>query len=354
MLGHDASWSAYVDYASTFGTIDLVFATAWPIRELKWTAVLEPLQLPVWIWTAFSYFIISIFILVFKRIHTIMKSETSKKTQSLSIVESCVKSFMTSYSVILEQGVDDVEGIKSILTIWFIFTIIIGTGYKSTLKSRLTFPSPEILPSNYKELADTNDFQIILNAQGVVEKMFFATTTVSEMVKIRDRMRHEPSTENCVRETFLKRRTACIGWFPYFKQTVSATQTLFSSMESLIYTKQAAHFNSLSMAFQKDSIFVDAFTPITAALYETGVYSTWEKKVNNYYKEIGRQKVLRDKGSKIYERLVQLSKMGENVEKSLQLGNVWVVFIILVVGWVLGGLGLVIEAIFRKQQMLKK
>lgn len=353
MLGHDASWSAYVDYASTFGTIDLIFATAWPVRDLKWTAVFEPLQLSVWAWTAVSFLVVSIFIYIFKKFHFNLTNEAqdqnpNNSTQSPKSSPSLVEAFMTSYSVVLEQGIDNVNGIKFVLTLWLVFTIIIGTGYKSTLKSRLTFPSPETLPSNYKELAERTDFKIILNAQGVVEKMFFSTTKVPEMVNIRNRMKNEPSTENCVEAAFLKRHHACIGWFPYFKQTVSATLTLFSGLEPLIYTKQAAHFNSLSMAFQKDSIYVDAMTPITAALYETGVYFTWEQNVNNYFKMIGRDKVLQNVHSQVYEKLVSLSKAGENVEKPLKSENVWVVFAIIVIGWGIGVLVLGFETIFRR------
>lgn len=159
------------------------------------------------------------------------------------------------------------------------------------------------------------------------------------MVDIRNRMSNEGSTERCVTAAFLDKHSACIGWYPYFKQTASATFTLFSGQEPLIYTKQAAHFNSLSMAFQKDSIFVDAFTPITAALYETGVYGRWEDEVNKYYKEIGRQKVIKGgKKGRIYEKLVELSKAGENVAKPLKNENFSIVYFLIFIGWVSGAL----------------
>lgn len=101
---------------------------------------------------------------------------------------------------------------------------------------------------------------------------FFELTDNPIIRAIGKRLTYNPDPIECPKLAFLREKTACIEWTPLVFPFSSLSLSLNTQSDVLVTSQDPALKASMSIGFVKDSIFSDAFAPITGALSDSGVY----------------------------------------------------------------------------------
>ncbi|CAL8141291.1 unnamed protein product [Orchesella dallaii] len=332
-LGHLYSLYDVFDFASTCAYASIIFAHGQQQQnsEIPWQALLYPFKLNLWILIGLAYFTVSgaIALILFLQQHN--NDERNKIYLSLAI----------PYMIAMEQTIHVKEGLKTVAILWLTLTIITGTAYRSNLVSFLTFPIAAHLPRTFSELAGRRDYKIMLNTIGAVEVLFLESSESPTIREIHKRIHilERGMDKKCIHDSVIHEKTVCVGWFPYTKVRAAELATVNVHSESFVMSRDAALFSSISVPFQKYSIFTDSFSPIITAMFDTGIYAKWEEEIIHIYKIKGAENAKKslesnDPDSSVYQFLKSLNgegKGGKN-KRSLKLKNLLVVFVILIFG----------------------
>ncbi|CAG7826918.1 unnamed protein product [Allacma fusca] len=131
------------------------------------------------------------------------------------------------FCVMLEQSYKvRSSGIKMLLSLLFLQSMILGTGYKSNLICYLTFPAPEPVPDTFQELADQTEYQIQLASFKDAGYYFLQGTTTAKFVKIRERYQITMDRFECLKEAATQKKCICIMWDLVSVPIVSMNMTL--------------------------------------------------------------------------------------------------------------------------------
>jgi len=104
------------------------------------------------------------------------------------------------FAICMEQGLQDIpKGIRYISLLLLMGCTVLGTGYKSTLRTHLMFPKPDPVPTTFDELADRGDFRVSVAIYGELERHFWTTSEVRAVKKIRKRLVFVHDWEACYR-----------------------------------------------------------------------------------------------------------------------------------------------------------
>lgn len=269
LLGHVQGWFHFVDFASPLDFAKLVFVTGRAKMESNSESFIQPFQREVWFATIGIYVIISITVFVLLLVKT-----WSKSSHKWTVRDAAFMAITTPYSVALEQALSKVpKNVRLVVGLWMIATITTGTGYRSNLASFLSVPTIPSVPTTFSALASDPEYRVVLNNLGVAEAQFFEFSENPTIKVIKKKLGYNPDTVNCAANAFLLKKMACVAWTPIITAVVWSSLSLKTRIEPLVYSTEPALPVSMSVGFLKDSIIVDAITPITAVLYETGIYT---------------------------------------------------------------------------------
>lgn len=302
--------------------LSLTFVQGLPKNEIvTWDAVFSPFYPSVWFCILVTYLLICIIILVIKLL---------KENDWL---QSTYSSFLIPFKISLDQSVylAPSGNIRKIAIPWLILTLITGSAYRTVLISFLTCPSFASVPQTFVELAKRLDYKIMLYVLGSVETHFFQENENPTISTINSRLKLIPFEDGktCYFRAAYGDKTVCLAWFPSTSRKMQAMGIVNTdNLEKEVFqvSKDKGMYVTLSVPFQKNSIFVDSFAPIIGALLDTGIHSMWDQDVGMWFKLNGLRKA-RKKQQKI-----NLQKSLESEPKPLQKKNLLVVFLILFVG----------------------
>ena len=259
--------------------------------------------------------------------------------------------FILSYAMAMEQGLCTIpKGARYLSLIWLMGCVVLGTSYKSTLRSNLSFPAPERIAETTKELV-TLEYNTVLHSEGVVEVNYIETTNTPAIVKLRDTMKYNPVVEECITEAFLNQKTACISWFPRVTAEIGRLMTVNKNADNPLFnSKDFIYSVTMTMAFQKNSMFVDSFRGITSGSHESGLYAKWEQDENLKFKAQGVEYMEKyKKDTKVYKKLLKRTLTTDSDRKPLTLNILKVVFGIIPMGVILGALAFCLEKLIFKR-----
>ncbi len=132
-----------------------------------------------------------------------------------------------------------------------IATIITGTGYRSNLASFLSVPSITPVPATFDDLAAATEYRITLNNLGVAETQFFEFNTNPAIQEIKKRLGYNPNPIECICDSFLLQKMACIAWTPLVSAFAYGALSLNTRLEPLVISSQPALPVSMSVGFLK-------------------------------------------------------------------------------------------------------
>lgn len=324
-----ASFYPMFDYLSTPSCyLRLSFVQALHGSELvAWDAIVSPFAPDLWFAVILSYLIVCccVFTVVF------CHPNPAKRPSS---IESLFVSLYVPFEIAMEQSIAVPRHIQSILLCWIIITIITGSAYRTVLLSILTFPSFPPVPETFAELALRPDYTIMLHVMGSVETQFFQESSSTPVKSINSRLKLISADQGptCFFGAAYHEKTACFAWFPDAKMKMAAMGIINENNiqnEPFKMSRDAGMYTTLSVPFQKDSIFSQSFAPIIGALLDTGIHEKWREEIGNWFKLNGLREI--QKKRKLGEALP-----GENAKEEdhqpLKMKNLLVVYLILVVG----------------------
>lgn len=338
-LGPTLGWYHMFDFAGSLSSAGIGFLTPKPISEIHAEAFLRPFSLPLWILLAILFLTVQILIFI-------LIKETSVAKESR--FSGMLKSFILTFQIAMEQTAQIPGGVKLLCGAWLIVSIIFGSAYKSKMMSSLTFPFIEKPPNTYIELAHHKEYSSILNNIGSLEVEYFQSNESHLINSIAQTMTFEPAPMDCIVKTVLKRKSVCIGWFPFLEYVVAEWASPDLQISPILISVEPVMQITVSLAFQKYSPFSDGFTPIVTSFWESGIYRMWENDVLRIHKIKGVQNYFAKPDSPLNKRLKSIVDdiATGNTEKPLKLSNLKIMFLCLGSGFCIGCIMIVSEKIF--------
>lgn len=323
-IGAFLLWYEMFDFVGTLSPAAVLFLTAEPQIELQWQAFLYPFGIEVW------FSIIVLFLTVIGTMVFLLNSNSFQKL-SKSIMSS---STLLTYQIAMEQTSRIPKGVKIISGAWLLFTIIIGTAYKSKVMSSLTFPFIDKPPQTYAELANS-DYQPILNNIGGLEYEYFQSDDSQLIVQIAKKLKFSPNPIECIGQSVLNPKTVCIGWCPFLKYTTAEWASPDAKTNAVfIATSDPVLAVAVSLAFQKHSSYSEGFQQIIMSFFEAGIYTIWEDDVLRIHKKKGVSNYESSPTKPLNQKLMSIIEnlTGGNGNKPLKISNLQIVFVILFIG----------------------
>jgi hypothetical protein len=327
-----------------YGTyIDMTFGVATPRRGNHWYAFLLPFDPFVWALTIFSFFFFCI-------LQGVTLYLLNGFTLSNVVVDGAG---LLPFSLVVEQGLSIIPyGVRYFTLILLLACTVLGTGYKSTLRTHLMFPSPDPVPQTFDELADRQDYEVSVVILAELERHFWATSEVRAVKKIRERLEYETDWEECFRKALLNPKRACISWVTG-RATVAQRMTLNTTIEPLVWAKDAAIRKFITLGFQENSVYTESFREIIGGLVSLGVVAKWEEDIWEQFRGQGRDHLLEKMTSSsssseeemVFEELLALARPKEDAVP-LAFGSLGVVLGFVPTGGLLGAVAFLGERIY--------
>ncbi|CAG7819848.1 unnamed protein product [Allacma fusca] len=328
----DFDFPSYIDY------VGVKFSISIPKKVVQWEAIIyifSPL-----VWTILLLFCSAVFAFFF--IATLLLEE------DILVAEIIFESCSLVVNPLLEQGVEVVSkyfSIKCMAIYWFLITVILNTYYKSDFISYVTYPTEEPTPKTFFELTRREDYIVRMMNMNAAAERFFNTTTSPIFRKISRRIIFEDNRLQCMFSAAFDPKTVCIN-NEFFGASYIAQNLTLSRMFSLVqFSSDYAIYFHVSMAFTRNSKFVDSFSQIVTFLRDTGHIRKWIVDSYEIRRVSGINWLLKSRGS-TYEKL----KTGLKQQNSSDLSpfvfeNVAVCFLVLTVGLILSAVAFFIEVL---------
>lgn len=216
------------------------------------------------------------------------------------------------------------QGGRILLANFLLCLMILQTGFKSKLRNDLLFPIPEKVPTTFYELSktiSTSPLNILLWSTGSIEIELFNGSHSPVLQAINEKLTVVLDLQECLMGAFINPLTVCIGWDDMWSE-VAKTMLLNPAMPPFSYSKDVALLGLVTIGFQENSIFLDSFSPMLSSVAEMGILKKWQEWSNRDFQKSGREKLLANKESSVYKKLVELSiQFGEQDVKPLSIRN---------------------------------
>lgn len=327
-LGPSLIWQPLFDFSGSLSGAAVRFMTPRPTSEIRWQAFLHPFRLTLWV------ALMALFVFVLISILIVMYVATTMLPKKVTRFPPVIATTMMTFAIAMEQTAHIPRGVRMICGAWLVFSIIIGTAYKSQVMSSLTLPFSEKPPSTYQELAQHKDYKSILNNIGGLEVAYFQSNDSQLISTIAKTMKYEPVPINCIAKAVLNPKTVCAGWFPFLEYTMAEWASPDAKISSSYISVDPAIQTIVSVAFQKYSPYSQGFAPIINGFWESGIYRVWEGDVLRIHKNKGVSNYRKNPETPLNKRLMTIIEdiSGGNEEKPLKLSNLKMMFAILVSG----------------------
>lgn len=316
--GSQLIWHDMFDFGGSLSGAGMYYLTAKPKTEVQWQAFLYPFRPLVWLSLAIGFILVAILILLM-----LLPFSNSSVNSSIFI----------TFKILIEQTTRIPRSTRAIAGAWLMFSIIVGTAYKSHVMSSLTFPFAETPPSTFQQLAYNKEYTPTLNNIGGLEEWYFRTNDSQVVTRIAERLQFEPNSLNCIAKAVLT-KAACIGWFPFLEYLSAEGASPVATISPLYIATDPIMPTTVIVPFKKYSSFTDGFVPILMSFFESGIYTWWERDVLRIYKMKGVSNYNKNPTSLLNKKLMAIieNMIGSGRNQGLKMANLKMTFGILVAG----------------------
>lgn len=331
------------DRSPPISVVDSGFVMGVPLREdVPWYVIFQPFRGVVWLWSAISFAILGTFLG-----GTVYIFDNARH----GLIFIMGGEMWSVLSAVLDQGMVVKRYVKGYIGILLFATLVLGTAYKSKLRSYLMFPKADRFPLTLEELAEMPEYKITLLITGKIEYAFYLESDLTLMRKLRPRLKIERNWLECLKIAFFEEKHVCIIW-SIGKAMIAQSLTLNTTIPSFLYSKESVLQLFSGVAFQENSIFSTAFDLIVSSIYEVGLIDKWERDLMREMKSLSRQQLLSGGDSSIVNidksaLLGKLLKIAEVVKdmSPLTLRSLWGVWLLFAVGIVIGSMTWCLEVV---------
>ncbi|CAG7784921.1 unnamed protein product [Allacma fusca] len=294
-----------VDFSNFLIQDQPVFFKAHPPRSVKWDVMIRPFQGSVWLLMVLTATSLASFTFVLVT-GTNSGKEKLRKNKSedkqvlrllrLGTSERWSYSIFLIYSLTVDQGSEIVICTRRILTLWLFCILIMGTVYKDKLYLFLTFPVEEETPTDLGGLASRPDYSVVYNYWKSSLYNTFKTSGNPIHQNLLQRFELEPNIVSCVVRAIFQSNTVCIGFESYIDFTIARNATIRSNFYPGLVTSSIMNHDPmyLGLAFQRNSIYTEAWNTIVGMVRDSGVLSKLKEQVLDTHKKTGRKWLLRE------------------------------------------------------------
>ena len=276
-----------------------------------------PLQPAVWAFFLFSYVATAI-------MGYLLLQRGSNRDKSYHAV-------FIPYQIALDQGfqISLPKGMTFISIIWMFSMVVITTSYRSDLIRHFSFPSLEEVPEDVYDLDRMKHYTINLHYTGGTVFQYFDGATSGVVKRIRDRIRLQPDAEKCLVSATTERHTVCISWDLLSRPHIAKNLTVLGGSAPSIATSKPILSSPGAFAFQKNSIYTDAFACIIGWMTGSGLAEKWNSDVSQNYTKIGKAWIKSQRHASECSETLKTKESPKIQKGFLELRNVSVIFMVL-------------------------
>lgn len=221
------------------------------------------------------------------------------------------------------------ETFKVYISVWLLVCVVCTCAYTSKMVSLLTFPSFDVAPSNFDELADANDYHIDFLYFGNVGYTLFEKSTNPSFVKIFTKMTREPDALACLKHPLVAIKTVCITFSITYQQVLYRNLSDQYGRSPLTFLFQNSAMFPAGLVHQHWAPFSSNFKSILYSAMETGLIPFWQQQDLN---EILERKNHWQKANNITINDAAWGSGAQDDDNLLRVRNLTGAFTIMVVG----------------------
>ena len=320
-MGHQVARYRHVEYTTLLLSDASSFLIKRPNVKVRWTALIDPLMPPVWLFSVISIFLVTA--CIYATLRLTKPAEKRGKILHLSI--------MDPLSVVLEQGATMPYGTRLLMYCWVLTVLILETGYKDKLMMFLTFPELEEIPLELKDfnLPQFKDYQLLQD--GWLISFRLNNSNDPDVIKMKDRFEFKANSAECTVAATLNEKTACIGYDQFMAVSIAYNLTVNLHFFAPVQSPQGAVISGIpvSIGLHKDSSMTPDWNKITGMYRDSGLYERFKLDA------LARLKLEGLKGTHegpAYEELREMMLSEGMVVKPLKISNFATIFIVLMLG----------------------
>ncbi|CAG7823146.1 unnamed protein product [Allacma fusca] len=292
------------------------FITKSPNFYVKWEAVIYPFSSSVWILLALSFIGVALIL-------------------SIELHNNCTLAIEIPYRTLLDQGYN----LKSqcrlnvFLAIWMLFSIVLGTTYKSDLVSYFSSQGKESIPHDFHQLDMMKEYSIEFNFLAGTAYNYFTNArngTAKNLVKRFNRL--ERSTAKCTIASILKTKTVCIGFYTTLRTYIARNLSLSGTSDDIVFVSEPIVSFSSGFALRKNSIYTQDFSGLVGRLRDSGLPAKLMRDVYDKCTEEGKKWIQGQNSSRMYQELKIIEQNIQRKKEFLSLENLIGAFLILGAG----------------------
>lgn len=253
-----------VSYSTSYTYAAMTFVVASPRTRYTWKSVYRPLTYDSWVLLLLSIFISII----------IVKLMVSAKLKLKALI-------WFIFDVLLENSSSRVTNmiisgpLRPYFGMWFIFSIVVGTAYRSKLIGILMFPEMTPIPNTFEEVADS-EFSLVLQYFGGVGYEKLRTSTNPSHQIIFNKVELQPDNVKCL-EAALQNHTICIIW----KELVEyARESYFAKVRGnlpFITSFSTIFFTPIGITMRKNSHAMESLDKVIGWATCLGIMDKWSQ-----------------------------------------------------------------------------
>ncbi|CAG7830253.1 unnamed protein product [Allacma fusca] len=294
------------------------FITKSPNFYVKWEAVIYPFSSGVWILLGLSFMGVAL----------VLRIELKTKDNSTLAVEA-------PYKTLLDQG----YSLKSqcrlnvFLEIWMLFSIVLGTTYKSDLVSYFSSQGKESIPHDFHQLDMMKEYSIEFNFLAGTAYNYFTNArngTAKNLVKRFNRL--ERSTAKCTMASILKTKPVCIGFYTTLRTYIARNLSLSGISDDIVFVSEPIVSFSSGYALRKNSIYTQDFSGLVGRLRDAGLPAKLKRDVYDKCTEEGKKWIQGQNSNRMYQELKIIEQSIQRKNEFLSLENLIGAFLILGAG----------------------
>lgn len=320
-MGYSLERYPVFSYTSISYIETLVLSLSIPKKTRRWTALINPLTLVVWISTFLAYVTLT-GVFMWKML---LQSELLGKHYKHGFLKMSLSTFVFFFKSFLEQSgrLPSLDSSRQLVAAWILFSYVIGTAYKSNLVTFLTFSGNQKIPTTYEELYESPEYSIILYSIGGMEIELIRTSPSHLMREIARRMTVTRNKLECLHAAATRDKTVCIGWRGFILYAIAEKSTKDRHLESLYVSREPGGVAFGCVGFRKGSIFQETFSRYVG--YAVGGHLT------DRWKERFTQRVKLEVVANATTNNFRQFHDDQHV-KPLNISNLFIVFVVILVG----------------------
>ena len=318
------------EFTDMYYPVSGAFVTALPKLTVHWMTLLKPLLPSTWA----AVFAIQTF-LSFIIYGLLTASNLSRRRQNMDHVP--YKAFVWPFAALMEQSVGRIPSkIRWLISLWLMFGLVIGTGYKERLFSFMTFPAYDNIPQNMVQLAAMEEYSVLYSWWPNVQYFAWEKSNQSEYKKVFKRFQKEPSAFACVMKAAFQPKTVCVAYEFELLSGMAANLTYDGHFQPVYLTRERYFESHNTLPFKRGSVYADSWRKIASAFRDFGLPPRWLMNEIKRYRDDGVKWLKKQKDSLAWEEIQELKQRDSKVARALRFGD-FLALLLLYVGGIAAG-----------------